>query len=338
MNSLLEGPGRLLSAFPFLVPPFLRLKKSGLRIVYYHKVGREDKPYYFQGKGVAIQDLKKQLRFLRKYFTFIDLADALARWETGASLNGYFTITTDDGFRENYTLLAPVLLEHKLSATLFIISNCVDNADLMWRNKLIAITRATTPAQQRELAAACAKHFTVHAPKPGEGLLRWSTRAWEMSWKEDAANWLWKEAGMQELSSFLEEHKPYLSSEQLLELKEAGFGFGLHSQTHPYFSKLTFNEMAQEIQGCANFLKKKLDIDCHLFSYPFGYRAAGEVEQAFISTYSDEVKMLLGIKSRLGNEASPMFWERDLMELQYFQSMARFTLVPFARKLKLINF
>lgn len=337
MNNLLEAPGRVLSTFPFLVSPFLRLKKSGLRIVYYHKVGREDKPYYFQGKGVAIEDLKKQLRFLRKYFTFIDLAEALAKWETGASLDGYFTITTDDGFRENYTLLAPVLLEHKLSATLFIISNCVDNADLMWRNKLIAITRATTPDQQRELAAACAGHFPVSALKPGEDLLRWSTRTWEMNWKEDAVNWLWKQAGMQELSSFLKEYKPYLSSEQLLELKEAGFGFGLHSQTHPYFSKLTFNEMAQEIHGCADFLKKKLDIDSHLFSYPFGYRAASEVEEAFIDTYSGEIKMLLGIKSRLGNKTSPMFWERDLMELQYFQSMARFTLVPFARKLKLIK-
>ncbi len=39
MNNLLEVPGRLLSTFPFLISPFLQLKKSGLRIVYYHKVG-----------------------------------------------------------------------------------------------------------------------------------------------------------------------------------------------------------------------------------------------------------------------------------------------------------
>ena len=46
-----------------------------------------------------------------------------------------FMITFDDGFRELYDIVAPILQEKKLTATIFLTRNYLDNAELGYDNK-----------------------------------------------------------------------------------------------------------------------------------------------------------------------------------------------------------
>ena len=73
---------------------------NGLRIVYYHLVTPEKKSYHFD--SINIENFKKQINFFKKRYKIISLVEALERFTMGETLNNYLSITTDDGFSENY--------------------------------------------------------------------------------------------------------------------------------------------------------------------------------------------------------------------------------------------
>ncbi len=53
-------------------------------------------------------------------------------------------------------------------------------------------------------------------------------------------------------------------------LHEAGQEIGVHTYSHPDFSKMTYDEIYQEVIKCKSFLEDNLEIKMTTFSYPFG--------------------------------------------------------------------
>lgn len=331
INYFLKYIGFLAYRKPWMFQYFFMMRKSGLRIVYYHSIGFSSKNYHLGSGKTSIDDFVEQLNFLSKNFIFISIHDALELWSTGHSLDGYFAITTDDGFQENYTQIAPILLEKNLSSTIYLISNCIENRDLMWRNKLNVISSEISEMSIEIAAKECASVFSIKEMGKNEGLLKWSSRTWEMRFKEQAVNFLWEYLGMEKLEIFLKREKPYLTVGQIKELSFMGFEFGAHSKSHPYFNKLNWTELVDELIGSVNDIKMLTGIRCETFSYPFGIRPARQMEKKIISEFSHEVESLLGIKSSLRNSYSSYSWDRDLMENDLYYSLGRFIIVPLLR-------
>ena len=129
----------MINKFPVFKNLVRYLSGNRYRIIYYHIVADNVPDYYFREKGISLKDFKEQINCFKRYYKFISLGDALRKRQEGLSLNGYMTITTDDGFIENYNLVAPYLKSENIPATFFLIEKCIDNRHLMWRNKLIYI-------------------------------------------------------------------------------------------------------------------------------------------------------------------------------------------------------
>jgi len=59
----------------------------------------------------------------------------------------------------------------------------------------------------------------------------------------------------------------YLTTAQVLELAGAGFEFGAHSVSHPYFNGLTIEDQRDQITGSVHFIRE-LGLPCRCFAFP----------------------------------------------------------------------
>jgi peptidoglycan/xylan/chitin deacetylase (PgdA/CDA1 family) len=129
------------------VHPAVRLLNGNRRrrvpILMYHSIrdGTGTKHPYFETNTFP-ELFSRHLHYLRdRGYTTVDLSDAVETIETGSDVKRPVVITFDDGYRDFYTHAFPVLTEHGLRATVFVVSDntadervCTDGKEYMtWK-------------------------------------------------------------------------------------------------------------------------------------------------------------------------------------------------------------
>lgn len=308
-----------------------KVHRRNFRMIYYHMVREQHVPYYFP-THISPGVFREQIRFLKNKYEIVSLPEAMARARQGDPLHRVLTITTDDGFVENYDFIAPILVEENVTATFYLISGCLDNKELMWRNKLLLVQNKTERTQVQRLMQRLAVEFNLIEPLPSDSLLSWSYRDWDMREKDFLANRIWEWSGMIPLAEWLGKHQPYLTTQHIQQLGNSGFHFGAHTRTHPFCSRLSYEQLVDEVIGSMNELKEKTGQAIHTVTYPFGNRAEPALEQQLIADYKDQLTGLFGIQNTLCNRNNAYEWERDPMEQPFEPSIFRFVLAPLKRR------
>lgn len=330
INRILKFSGSLLIRYPKLNKQLLNYKGDSLRIVYYHMISElENQPFYFKNKSISPNEFRNHIRFLKKHYNIISLDEAINHLKLNKDLTGKLVITFDDGFKENYTLIAPILEEEGVTATFFLITDCIDNKKLMWRNVILTVLNKSKK-DKYNLANTLVEEFRLPKIKRKESFLDWSYRTWTMNEKDVVASFLWKEAEIGDIDSFLNKEKPYLDSNQIKTLLSQGFSIGSHSKSHPDFSKLSYDEFQCEIKESIKFLNENYKMKVNSFSYPFGERASLDYEDRFRAENNNDF-LFLGISNNLSNYDIKKI-ERDNLEFNGGLMMFRFTLLPVFRK------
>jgi len=258
MKLLQQKVGGLIAGSENIQKILMNVHGKGIRILYYHIVGDHIPDHYFKDRGVKTNEFRNQLRFFKKKFQFISLTEAYNRSLHKESLDRYIVLTTDDGFIENYTTVVPILVDEKIPATFFLISNCIDNKDLMWRNKLIFIYNKLGEDLSTKLCFKVAQKQGIVPPIKKENILLWSQRTFSMNKKDLITNIIWNESGVIPIKEYLEKFSPYMSINNINEIISGGFEIGSHTISHPYCDKLDFNEMEQEIIGSIDKIEEKI--------------------------------------------------------------------------------
>ena len=306
--------------------------RKSFRILYYHYVGNNVPDYYFKGKGITHSEFLRQVEYFRNRYEIISLKEAIERTEEKQSLQNCLTITTDDGFSSNYHTIAPILDEFNLTAEFFITTNFINNADLMWRNKLCAITNNCDSSEIKSIMIELSRIYDIPQSKNNiqGGLINWSN-SWDMNYKDRFAKKAWDLSSLEPLDAYLDKHKPYMTEFQIQELHSAGFGISSHSLSHPYFDKLDWNSFEKEILDSVEVLRNIIGEESYSFSYPFGKRASPAFERRLIES-NPHISSILGINNLNENSINPYAWERDLQEDAWNMSQFRFLILPILRK------
>tara|TARA_Y100001935_G_C17306684_1_gene512753 strand:- start:2432 stop:3436 length:1005 start_codon:yes stop_codon:yes gene_type:complete len=321
--------GSALDKYPKLQEHLVNYKSDSLKIVYYHMVSDTNHKYYFANKSITPENFYEQLLFLKKNFEIISFNEAFYLIDNKKKLDKKLVLTFDDGFKENYTVIAPILSELNITGAFFFISNCIDNKDLMWRNKLLLLEENITNKSLYETSI----RFKIPKIKKNQDLLSWSLNTWPMSKKEEIVNTLCDEYLPYKVEDFLEENSPYCTSEEIKRLYENNFEIGSHSKTHPIFNKLDYESLCHEIISSKEKIENIINDKIQLFSYPFGIRAARDFEKLFLSK-NEQIKTLLGIKNNLNNlNSNYNFWERDNLEFPIRVMKFRLLVLPIIRKI-----
>ncbi len=206
-----------------------------------------------------IARFKADLDFLCQQFRPLQIAELeqLPRLRDNKTLARAFILSFDDGMREIYDIIAPILRNKGIPAIFFLNSATIDNKRLMWRHKVsLLIDRSKQQSErippQIKLRPGESLHAKLKALRfADENILDDVARFFEVDFDD-----------------YLRRCEPYLTTSQVLELSRAGFEFGSHSESHPYFYELTVEDQKKQIFASVDFIQR-LGLPCRYFAFPF---------------------------------------------------------------------
>ena len=70
-----------------------------------------------------------------------------------------------------------------------------------------------------------------------------------------------------DFETFLRQHRPYLTSEEIQTLRTQGFEIGAHSIDHPHYADLTLAEQVRQTEHCATDLKARFGLKASLLLF-----------------------------------------------------------------------
>lgn len=168
-----------------------------------------------------------------------------------------FLLSFDDGMKEVYEVVAPILRAKGIPAILFVNSSTVDNKQLMWRHKISLLIEQIKGNKGRiPIQLNAYPGITLQEKLKS---LRYAD--------EKVIDELAAEFGV-DFEDYLKCRRPYLTAEEVRELERYGFAIGAHSVSHPQFDELRSRDQEQQIKACAEFIRS-IGVSCRYFAFPF---------------------------------------------------------------------
>jgi len=221
---------------------------------FYHVVSNENLPHILNYNYRNTEQFEKELDFYLKHFRPVSLEELTSN---PRSTEKIFHVSFDDGLKECAEIIAPILLRKGIPATFFVNTGFVDNQSLFHKYKASLILRKLNQSAQPET-----EKVLLENNLQGNNILKTTILQVEV---------LNKVAEMLEIdfADFLKQQQPYLTTQQILQLKNHGFSIGAHSFNHPEFWKITEEEQLNEIKNSISWLVKKINPEIKAFSFPF---------------------------------------------------------------------
>jgi len=199
---------------------------------------------------------------LGKTFNPIELSDLLdfIKKEKKLKKRSLF-ITFDDGYSECYSIVAPILYKKGIPAAFFVCSDFIDNKSMSYKNKASLIVERLLDKNETILKASSRLRNCSLDDLITKVL---NTGYKERKYLDEIAD----NIGMN-WEFYLKVKQPYLTSQQINEMKNMGFYFGAHSMDHANFSEIDVEEQIYQAKTCIDFIREKFNIDYSLFAFPF---------------------------------------------------------------------
>lgn len=262
--------------------PSSELTKQGI-LPFYHMVSDADVPYVKHLYSYrSIKAFEADLDHFLKHYRPIDLPELRNAFANGEGMpsDGFF-LSFDDGFRELYEIVRPLLLKKGIPATFFINSAFLDNRDFFYRNKVSLLIELylslQDPDQKRQIDAFLSDHQV--AP----GTFKERIKSLEYP-RRSIIDELGPLLGFHQ-NQWLAEHQPYLTSDQVREMIADGFTFGGHSIDHPKYMTIGLSEQIRQTRESVEAVATTFNLDYRVFAFPFHDQF---VSQRFFDTLQKE--------------------------------------------------
>ena len=234
-----------------------RSKKKNIFLLY-HLVA-DDTPLHIKHlyRPRTRKEFSDDIDFLSRHFNFISTAELANEKSSKGKCNIHLSF--DDGLRECYDTIRPILLQKGIPAVFFVNPAFIDNHCMFHCHKASLLKEAYS-IRKTDLCNE------TGAIIPGKEFLKTITSAipHPEGYYENIAGQL----GV-DFYTYLQEHRPYLRLQQLKKMKDEGFEFGGHTLTHPHLSILPAAEQFAEISGSLQWLNENGIADKKYFAFPF---------------------------------------------------------------------
>jgi peptidoglycan/xylan/chitin deacetylase (PgdA/CDA1 family) len=240
-------------------------------VLMYHRIN-EDAPESVLFPGLSVSQFRRQMQWVSKCCTPIWPEEILDAAKRPSKMKPPVVITFDDGYRDYYDRAYPILRELKIPAAVFLTTDFVDNAGLIWTEALyLAVkttnrTRVEVPWRTGEIVSIAnadeKRAFIVLAKAHLKGVPDADRKQW-LSALFDRLDVPQHESGLQR--QMLNWHEVRASME--------GTRYGGHSHSHPILSQLSEQGMRGEIEMCRQRLVVETGVAPTLFAYPNGRQA-----------------------------------------------------------------
>ena len=202
----------------------------------YHTVSDRQLPYISSYQIKSTAQFEADLDNLLRHYQPVDLAEITHK----RTSKRVFHLSFDDGLRECFDVIAPILLRKGIPATFFVNNGFVGNKAVFHRYLI---------AQLKQVGII----------RPDEQF-DYNTRHLLAQRMEDL-NF--------DLERYLASESPYMSLEQIKQLQLMGFTIGAHSVTHPEFWKISEEEQFQQIKQSVGWVVEHFNPEQKVFAFPF---------------------------------------------------------------------
>jgi len=253
------------------INPFLPLKhlikitSQKLLLPFYHTISDVRLPhlsnlYQVRGKSEFVKDLD----YLCKHFKPISIEELTKIANSNQAIDKpVFHLTFDDGLKELYTEISPILEKKGVPATFFINTDFVDNKALFYRYKVsLLIEEINSKIDSRKKVA---NHFRMNEHNFNDI----QNKFLSLKYKDEPTIDRIAELLEFDFTAYLKEQQPYLFKNQIKELINRGFSIGSHSLNHPLFKDIDLSEKKRQIVESFKFIEQEFDVTNLYFSFPF---------------------------------------------------------------------
>lgn len=257
-----------------------------------------------------VQTFRTDLQYLLQERKPLTLQELIGWVANGGHLPARrFFLSVDDGLREAYEVMAPILREYGIPATFFINTASLDNAAMLYRHKasLLAgtISRAKRPSLEQEVNRILTENG-IECCDAVEGIL---------DVPYGRASILDRIAGVVGLDfqEYLARCQPYVSSAQVSRLIAQGFTIGAHSIDHPLYSDLSLSEQIRQTAESLQVVTRNFGLPYRAFAFPFNDEGVPEV--FYSSIQRDGVaEIMFGNSGFILSRRPPFVIQRICME------------------------
>lgn len=209
---------------------------KGVFLPFYHLVSDEECPHIKHLYPVkSTFAFERDLDFILKYYKPISLQELME-----GNSPKHCHLTFDDGLRQCYDTVMPILLRKGIPATFFLNPGFIDNKGLMFRYKTSLLIEKNNDKSLLKLEYKDTKAIDDLAQCMGVSF-----------------------------DDFLKDYQPYLTSSQINEMVGKGFTFGGHSIDHPEFRLISFEEQCRQMKQSVDFVQKEFRQNLRAFAFPF---------------------------------------------------------------------
>ncbi len=248
---------------------FRKLYRSRLLVVMYHGVTRHSytPPFWTQ---LPESTFKDQLTFLKKNYRLISLSTLIEALASGRKLpDNPAMVTFDDGFKNNYRVAFPLLKELSIPGVVFLSTELIDTQRFFWFDELYFIVKQALSEGRdpREIAGWSRRQATDFGGVYADCLTEMKRLSEE---KKDVVMNRLKEAVEIDLSEYGDDIGT-LTWRDVSEMHASGLvEFGVHTGNHRILSRLSVDQLDQEIAASKRLLEEKLGGEITSFCYPNG--------------------------------------------------------------------
>ena len=267
---------------------------STLRVLTYHRIASPELIYPSDPRLVSAtpEMFARHMEWLASHYHVIDMQSALEAIVSGAPLpRRAVLITFDDGYPDFLEHAWPVLRELRLPATLFVPTAFPgkQGSAFWWDRLYAAIITSTEPEITDQKLGRLPLHTRQdreHSVRILQSHVKSLQHTEAMTWVDD----LCRRLASQEIVT-----PGVLGWEELKLLSEEGVTIGAHSRTHPLMTRISNEQVREEISGSQQDLENNLGKKLPIFCYP-----AGAYNEATCSIAKD-AGIMLGFSTRLGH-------------------------------------
>ena len=260
---------------PWSLLRFIKRKKegAGISILYGHRVlsdaiiADKNDPRRITGH-TSESEVESAIIELKKRFDIISIDDAVKQLGGIGVKKESVVLTFDDGFKDNFKYLLPVLKKHNVPATYYINSSVIDTNRNLWFQSVINYFYSV-PKKNVTIALTNKEYDLSTADKRYKAAFDFMQYLQANYKPEEFHSVIDSVAGDDSLP---EESDYHLSWDELkILVKEPLITIGAHSYNHYPLAYCNEEQSKFEIEKSITDLEQQLDIKIDHFSYPRGH-------------------------------------------------------------------
>lgn len=252
-------------------------------ILYTHRIIDKSDELYPLLKALdylTIAEFEKRIKYLRRHYRFISLPQAMECLKKGDITGNSVLLTFDDGYKCNYLKAFPILKKYNIPVTIFVSTDSVNSQNILWHDKLISAI-GFTRKQQFKIKKLSEKVFKVRTLKEKKNSYQ------EIGNLLKRVDNIEKVIIVDEIIKILEvtesviaESNSMLSWDEIRKMRDSGLvSFGSHTVTHPILTKISIEQLKEEILHSKKIIEQHIGDQVKFFAYPSG-KYNVEVENA----------------------------------------------------------